>query len=364
MTCEQFDDIVELFIGAELDPASRAAAESHLAGCPACRERLEAARGRLGALEAALAARRASERFVERTMARVRAIAGSRAEEKPERLRSRLLRYAAMAAAGALIAIGVYGLFMGGYGVPRGAPAARLEGGLAALTGPAPRSLRPGAPLAVGDVLATRRDSGATLALAGGRLRLVLAPNTVVRITDPRSGSVVQLLQGDIRCHAASGAEPPVIVAPFARVVAGPGVVRLHIVPRPGSGPQQGAATIVIANDGDARVFTPEHPGGEVPLERGQALVLQPDLRIPIARPASVDRLQALTQMRLRDVRTRHGELELEWQAATAGMHQAPAEERSLFVRRALDIQNAIAQTQALHADLERQIEFLRRVQE
>jgi len=360
MTCEQFDDIVELYAGGELDREAEAAAETHLAACPACREALAAARGRLAALDAALAPCRASDDFVARTMARIPAsVAPTAAAPGPERLRGRLLRYAALAAAGLLFALA-------GYGFLQRPPVARLNDGQVACAGPNARPLKPGTPLAIGDVLATSTESNASLELGGGQVRAVMAPATVVRITDPRSGTVVQVLRGEIYCRVASRRGSPVIASPLAKVAATRGALSLHVTPRPDAGsrqlPFEGTVTLV-AHEGDARVLVPGHRLGAVALRDGQMLTLSAGRRRTVEQPFSLPDARRALLARLQEVQDRHVALEREWQLVSASALQVAAPQQPELVRRAFDIQRAMRQAEATQAEFGQRLQLLQRCQ-
>ncbi|HUT35986.1 MAG TPA: hypothetical protein VNE39_21035 [Planctomycetota bacterium] len=362
MNCERFDDIAELLVAGELAEAELAEADAHAAECAACRERVQMARAQLRALEAALAPHRAAEGFVERTMARVRAQVAPPEEERPETLRGRLLRYAAMAAAAAL-------LVMAGYGFLHRGSTAWVENGAAAVVGPTARRLGPASRLAAGDLVATPADSGATLALAGGRLRVALAPLTLVRIMDPRSGTALQLVRGEVYCRGSGSEATPMVASPLANVAAGPGVVSLHVTPEPGAKqsptgaePFRGMVTLA-AHDGAARVLVPGRQVAGVPLQRGQVLMLSTDRRRGYVAPVPIERLREVLEAEHRAVRTRHADLELRWEALLGGRLDALRGERAQLPRRAGELQEALSQTRSLHAELERRLKLLDRCQ-
>ena len=228
MNCSQFQDIAELLVLGELDAAETEAAERHLAACAPCRTHGAAVKGQLRALEAALASHKARPDFVERTMARVRAqVAPPKiADDRPESLRSRLFRYAALAAAAALFV-------MAGYGFLFRARSAWVESGSVTVLGPTARNAKAGKVLSPGDVVATSDQGEATLALAGGRLRVALRPKTIARITDPRSGTALQVLRGEAYCRGSAGENAPLVASPLANVAAGPGAFSLNVTPEP-----------------------------------------------------------------------------------------------------------------------------------
>jgi len=360
MNCERFDDIAELLVAGELAEAESAEAEAHAVECAACRGRLASARAQLRALEAALAPYRAAEGFVERTMARVRAEAGPPEEEQPETPRHRFFRYAAMAAAAAL-------LVMAGYGFLHRGPAAWVESGVAAVVGPTARQLAPASQLKAGDLVATPLEAGATLALAGGRLRVALAPGSLVRVMDPRSGTALQLLRGEAYCRGSGGESTPMVACqgpPLANVAAGPGVVSLHVTPEPAApGAAPGTMVTLAAHDGAARVVVPGQGTGAMPLRSGQVLTLSSDRGRSLSQPIPIERLRAALEAERRAVVTRHGDLELRWEALLAGMPEGLPGGRAQLARRAAELQEALGQTRALHARLEHNLRLLDRCQ-
>jgi len=354
MTCQHFDEFADLYAAGELDPASAAEAQTHLAQCQACRERVAAGRARLGALEAALAAYRLPGSFVDRTMARILAeMAPAARREGPEPFRSRLLRYAAMAAAAVLFVLA-------GYGFLHKPPVARFESGMAAVAGPNARPLVPGTPLAVGDVLVTQPGRQAYVVLGGGRLRMWLAPQTVVRIADPRSGTMAQLVRGDALCRASTATGSSVVALPLAKVTPSDGVVGLHVTPQPASGSAgfRGLVTLV-AHDGGAQVLVPGQQTGPVRLQRGQVLTLGTERRRAPANPISLDQLREAVNNELRSVHMRYGELELMWQGVTEGMQRGLPGDRGQLLRHAVEIQDAMRQAQAMYSELDRRLRLL-----
>ena len=360
MTCQQLDDILELYAVGELSPESAMEAERHLAECAACRGQVEAARARLAALEGALAGCRVSEGFVARTMARVRAMAAPAREprEAPETLRSRLGRYAALAAAAVLFVLA-------GYGFLQRPPVAQLERGAVAVAGPNARAVSVGNRLGVGDLVAAPSSGTPCLALAGGRLRVALGPKAVVRITDPRSGAVAQLERGDLYCYASGDEGAPAIGLPLGRVTTSRGLVSMHVVPQsPASGGQsrfQGVVTIV-AHDGGARVLVPGRPSG-LALQSNQVLTLSSDPRVALAAPVSFDALRRFVEGEIHKAKARHGELDLQWQSIASGFPQGAFGPGGGLFPRAVEVQDALQRTQAIHAELGRRLELLDRYQ-
>lgn len=348
MTCERFENLAELLVLGELQPDQAAAAEAHLAECAACRQAFAAARRRLCALANALCQHRMAEDFAERTMARVRAEAApAQAEpERPEPMRSRLFRYAALAAAAALLA-------MAGYGLLRPRSGAWLESGTVAVVGPGSRMLRPNEPLVPGQELATPPGGTATLALAGGRLRVAMGPQSRVRILDPRTGTAVRVLQGEAYCRGSDAAGTPMVASPLANVAAGSGVVSLHVSPEPAG------SVIVAALDRGARVAVAGQQGPTVPLERGQVLTLSAERPGSLSLPIPIERLRRALEAEARATMARHGELEVKWHALLRGL--AEGGERMPLGRMASDLQEALGQTRALHGELTRRLSLLDR---
>ncbi|HPD13818.1 MAG TPA: hypothetical protein PLE19_02660 [Planctomycetota bacterium] len=363
MDCTQFDDLAELLAAGELDAAATAEANAHAAACPTCRARAAAARAGIAALEAALAPHRAAESFTARAMSRVRAAAPREAAETgPEPLRSRLFRYAALAAAAALFVAA-------GYGFIQRSRTAWVEGGTVAVLGPDARTLRPNSSLAVGDLLATPANSAATLALAGGRLRVALAPGSVARVTDPRTGTALQLLRGEMSCRGSDGENTPMVASPLANVAAGPGLISLAVTPQataksaaPGAAPFEGVVTLA-AHDGAARVVVPGRTAGPVPLDRGQVLTLSSDPRRSFSVPVPIERVRQSLESERRGLMARHADLQLHWQAIAAGLRGGTMAEPGQLVRYAGDVQDALGQTGAMHAELERRMQLLDRWQ-
>lgn len=362
MNCAGFDESAELYVLGELAAPQLAEAEEHVAQCAVCRASAEAARLRLRALEAVLAPHRVSEGFAERALARVRAEAAPAEPEPqaegPEPVRSRIFRYAALAAAAVLLALA-------GYGFLRRSSGAWLEHGAAALVGPSPRALRPREPLAPGQELMTAANGSATLALDGGRLRVALAPMSRARILDPRSGTALQLLRGEAYCRGSGGGDPPLVASPLASVAPGQGIVSLHVAPEPGSrepaaaGQPSHGTVIVAAHGGAARVIMPGHPGPPVPLERGQVLTLSSDRPRGLWVPVPIERLRQSLQAEARAAAARHGELELRWHALMRGL--AEGGDHFPLSRLAGELQEALSQTQSLREELTRRMAVLDR---
>jgi len=359
MNCQKLDDILELYLIGELAPDEAAAATEHLAACAHCQASLAAARARLATLEAALATHRASPGFTDHTMARVVAQVRPQAvaEPAPDSWRTRLFRYAALAAAAALFVVA-------GYGFLRRQPTARLEDGVVAVAGPNARSVRADTPLSAGDVLATPADRRASLALAGGRLRVRLEPRTVIRIPDPNSGTAVHLMRGEMYCRASGDGQSPVVAAPLARVAPENGIVSVHVTPHAkrsaAAGQFQGTVTLV-AHDGGARVLLSGRRPRQLQLARGQVLTLRTDGSPTLARPVSLDQVRGLVERNLREVMTRHGELELRRDLIAARRHHGSPVEQLQLLRAEGELEEVMRRTRAAHTALNHRLELLDR---
>jgi hypothetical protein len=362
MNCERFDDQAELYVVGELSPELVAEAEAHLAACPACRQRADAARRRLRALDAALAPHRASDGFVDRAMARVRAEAAPLRAEGPEPLRRRVLRYAAVAAAAALLA-------MAGYGLLRPGGDSWLESGTVAVLGPNARPLGPRQTLRPGDVLATPAGGSATLAFANGRLRVALAPLTTVRIADPSTGTALQLVSGEIYCAGSKAEGAPTVACPLANVAAGPGVVSLHVTPEKGAAPPangtepfQGTVTLA-SHDGTARVMALGRGPAAIPLEQGHVLALSSDRRRALVTPVGFEQLRQVVDAERRGAMARHRELEWRWDTLMGGIEGLADPDRVQVLRWADELQEAMGQMRAIQAELDHRLKLLERCQ-
>jgi len=359
MNCERFDDQAELYTVGELPPELAAEAEAHLAACPACRQRAAAARRRLRALDAALAPHRAPEGFVARTMARIRAEA---APLRAEPLRRRVLRYAAIAAAAALLA-------MAGYGLLRPGGDSWLENGTVAVLGPNARPLGPRQALKPGDVLATPAGGSATLALAGGRLRVALAPLTTVRIADPSTGTALQLVSGEVYCTGSKAEGTPSVACPLANVAAGPGVVSLHVTPEKGASPPANGAepfqgTVTLAShDGTARVMASGRGLAAIPLEQGHVLALSSDRRRALLTPVGFEQLREVLNAERRAAAARHRELEWRCDTLMGGIQWVADPDRVQVLRWADELQEAMGQLRAIQAELDHRLKLLERSQ-
>ncbi len=218
--------------------------------------------------------------------------------------------------------------------------------------------------LAAGDLVATPPDGGATLALAGGRLRVALAPGSLVRIMDPRGGTALQLVRGEAYCRGTGGESTPMVASPLANVAAGPGVVSLHVTPEPAApGAAPGTMVTLAAHDGAARVIVHGQGTGAMPLRSGQVLTLSSERGRGTSQPIPIGRLRQALEAERRAVMTRHGDLELRWEALMAGMPEGVLGARAQLARRAGELQEALGQTRTLHARLEHNLKLLDRCQ-
>ncbi len=353
MNCQEFDDIVELYLVGELDPETSALAEAHVGGCRACSERLAAARERLAVLDSALGAHKASENFVERTMLRVRFLA-SEADEGPEPLRSRLLRYAMLAAAAMFFVLA-------GYGFLRGRPLAVVERGSVAVVGPEPRAVGARSRLTPGDVVMTPPGSTAMLSLVGGKLKAALGPGTVVRVADPRSGAALHVLRGEVYCRATSPRGVPVVAAPLARVAPGPGLVSLHVQPQPVRGASGFHGTVtLVAHDGRAAVIM-KRGRRVLRVRSGQVVTVRSDGGWGLLGPTPLERLRQEVERRLAATAARCNELEVSRQRLAEALRQAPVEAQGELFRRVAEVEETLRRFEALSAQLLHQRAVLER---
>lgn len=289
MNCARSNDLIDLCVARELDADLARDVEHHAAHCPVCAQRLAASRSLITTLDTTLDRFRAADDFAERTMARVARDIGSLSarEPQPESLRSRFLRYSALAAACLLFALAGHRLFAR-------RPLGRLRGGQAKLgrAHRADKTIQPGASLDCGDTIETPENGEAVVDLAGGRMRAVLKRNTIVRICDPRRGAVAHVEQGDFFCRVASDEGSPVIVSPLGRIGTTHGAISVHVAPARTSGPAAGrfrGSVTLAAHEGGARVLL---PGGRsaLTLRPGQVITLSTD-------PGpSLDRILALEE--------------------------------------------------------------------
>jgi len=364
MNCHRFDDILELYAAGEADAEAGAALERHASECPECRAGIEAARSRLRALEAGLGRFRAAEGFVERAMARVRAEAAREAEPgpAPEPLTSRFLRYAGYAAAAALFVLA-------GYSLLQRTPRARLVSGPVACAGPNARALDPGSALTVNDVLATAADpeAKACVELASGRMRAVLAPQTVVRITDPRGGAVAYVARGGLFWRVKSERGAPVVASPLLKVAASRGAMSLHVTPKPGYGRERrgfrGIVTLV-AHEGEARALVPGGRAGVLSLRPGQVLTLRSDRRAVLVRPRPFEDVRRRLLSRLSQVQSRLAELQRLSEQVSFQFRSAPAERQPVLLQRVVEYQKAMQRIHTDHLELGQRLDLLKRYQD
>ncbi|MFP4057906.1 MAG: hypothetical protein ACLF0G_13650 [Candidatus Brocadiia bacterium] len=357
MTEQQFHDQVDLYVAGELDASARKAFEQFLHDHPHLGDDVEAARGRIEALEGTLASYRASEAFVQRTMARVRAEAARMAppEERPESLPIRLLRYAAMAAAAVL-------LVAGGYGLLRRPPLGRFAEGQAARVGLDPQPLTPGSPLARGDIVATPQDSEKLtfFSLAGGRLRAALAPGSRLRICDPRRGAVARLDKGDLFWRVRSTRGAPIIESPLAKVAAANAAVSIHVAPS-GEGDERGFRGMVAlaAHEGAARVIVPGRRRGALILRPGQVLRLYRGGGESGSQPGSVEARSERLRQDLQQIEEHYARLRSQWRAISEAVRWAPAAAHPECFARAVDLQRKMRRVLALRAERMRRLDLL-----
>ena len=363
MSCERFDDRIDLHAAGELDAETASALGRHAAECPACAARIEAARRRIATLETTLARFRAADDLVARTMARVRAEPAR--PEKPliPRISHPVLRYAAMAAAAALFV-------MAGYGFLRGKPAARLVGGRMARVGARTASLAPGAALVKGDVVATPRGGRAVAVvdLAGGRMRAAMRPASVMRIADPRYGTVAHLARGGLVIGVRGRRGAAAVSTPLARVTALGGTVSVHVVPQPGpAGPAgrfRGLVTL-RAHDGWARVQLASRRGETVALRPGQALILRSGpSRSPAMQPLPRDEVHQRLVRQREDTERRIAHFRRQWEDVSRMVRDAPREELPRLFVEGVRFQAEIIKAAAVQRDLCRRLDLLQRIDE
>ncbi len=374
MNCERSQDQFELFAAGELPAETAAELEGHAAECPACAARIEAARRRLAALDEALASVRAADGFVERTMARVR-----REPERPDQplipqITHPVLRYAAMAAAAALFVLA-------GYGFLRRAPLARFEGyapiGRAASLVPGrlervgAKPATQGSALSYGDVVATPRDTGNKLAvmrLAGGRLVAAMKPASVVRIADPRSGTVAHLARGGLVMRALGKHAGPAVTTPLARVAAVGGAVSVQVLPKPATGEPSGSFRGLVtlrAHDGWARVQLASRRGETVTLRPGQTLILRSEGRPPTgAEPLPHDEIRRRLTAQREAVAQRLAHFRRQWEDVSGMVRYAPPEELPRLFVDGVRFQQQINRHEVVAREIDRRLELLSRIEE
>jgi hypothetical protein len=253
---------------------------------------------------------------------------------------------------------------LAGYSFLRRGSMAWVENGTVALAGPTARRLGPASALAAGDLVATPPDHGATLLLAGGRLRVALAPASVVRITDPRTGTALQLIRGEAHCRGSASESTPMVASPLANVAAGPGAFSLRVAPEPAAhGAAAGTLVTLAAHEGAPRVVVLGKGAGAMPVESGQVLTLSSDQRRSLSKPIPIERLRQLLEAERRATMTRHGELELRWEALMQGRPEARRDGLAPLSRHASELQEALGQTRALHTRLQNDLNLLDRWQ-
>ena len=376
MNCERFQDQFELFAAGELPAEAAAELERHAAECAACAARIATARRRLAALDEALSSVRAAEGFVERTLARVR-----REPERPDQplipqITHPVLRYAAMAAAAALFVLA-------GYGFLRRAPLARFEGyapmgqaaslvpGRLARVGAKPASLAQGSALSHGDVVATPRDTEnkvAVMRLAGGRLVVAMKPASVVRIADPRCGTVAHLARGGLVMRARGKHAGPAVTTPLARVAAVGGAVSVQVLPKPATGepsPSFRGLVTLRAHDGWARVQLASRRGETVTLRPGQTLILRSEGRPPTgAEPLPHDEIRRRLTAQREAVAQRLAHFRRQWEDVSGMVRYAPPEELPRLFVDGVRFQQQINRHEVVAREIDRRLELLRRIEE
>jgi len=361
MNCQRFDEMVDLLAAGELEPGASAEAESHAGQCPECALRLEAARERLRTLEAGLGALSVSDGFVERVMAGVRAEA--RRAEKPaeqtprERLRGRLLRYAAYAAAASLF-------LMAGYGFLQRPSAARFLSGKA--TGEDAKDIPAGARIPAGGRIVTPVSSNqlSRLDLEEGRLQAVLAQGSVLRLADPRSGVLATLDRGDLFWRAVGARASAAFATPLGRVQAGTGDFSIHVAPTQGEGEGghfTGQVTIVTRN-GSASVQVLGQDQGPLTLGPGQVLTLRSDPHRLVTPPLPFDAVEKSLQGQIRELQANRGNLERLYQEVSNAVRTASVQQQGELFRKAVGYQEAIRQADQGANERARLLEVLRRV--
>lgn len=364
MNCQRFDEIVDLLAARELEPSAAAEAEAHAGQCPECAGRLDAAWARLRTLEASLGTLSLSDGFIERVMAGVRAEAAraQKPAEAPsqERWRTRVLRYAAYAAAASLF-------IMAGYGFLHRPDAARFRSGNASLVGVNSAQLAPDTRLAAGQVVATPANATGMgrLDMAEGRLQAVLAPGSLLRLADPRSGVFATLDRGDLFWRAA-GQHAAAFATPLARVRTGPGDFSIHVAPTQGEGEPgrfTGRVTIVTRN-GSASVQVVGQEQGPLTLSPGHVLTLRSDPHRLVAQPLPFEAVEQSLLSQIQEFQANRGNFQRLWQEISDAVTTAPTQQRSDLFRRAVGYQEAIRQADQAAAERARLLEALRHAHE
>ena len=369
MNCERFDELVDLHVAGELAGDPGRELEEHAGQCPVCGPALEAARRRHDRLDRALAAARLRDGFVTHTLGRILAAARARPEPEPDRgpesLTSRLLRYAALAAAAALF-------ILAGYGLVQRRSVARVRKGdvsLASLDAGSDaqprRPLSPGHVLSSGDVIRTPENAKAVCVvdLANGRMRAVLAPNTCIRIGDPRRGTVAYVDQGDLYWRVDSSVGAPVVVSPLARIAAARGAISIHVasLPRRSArpGPFRGVVTLAV-KEGSARVVLAGRSGRTLDLRRGQVVTLCTHETRPAIPCTFVDVFASLRE-RLGQIERQQAHLHQRWQLISAAVRTVPSGQLPALFRDGTRTRTALAQATVVRARIIRRLDLLRR---
>ncbi|MFW6161716.1 MAG: anti-sigma factor family protein [Planctomycetota bacterium] len=368
MNCEAFENQIDLFAAGEVDAVTAAALERHAAQCSACADRVQAARRRQTALERALEPFRAAEDFTARTMARVR-----REPERPAKpliptIQHPALRLAALAASIALFALA-------GYGWLRGSPSARVVRGPIARVSRTTASLAPRAALSDGDVVATPRSakSPALVDLAGGRLRVAVKPASVVRITDPRCGTVAHLARGGLVIGARRAGGCTAVTTPLARVTALGGAVSVQVVPaseeseeseKSGEGGFRGLVTMRV-HKGQARVQLASRRGHTAVLRSGQTLVLRSGQRRRAqVQPLPHDEIRRRLAEQRDQVEQRLAHLRRQWEDVSRMVRFAPPEEQAQLFVEGVRFQAQMQQALAIRRAIDRRLGLLDRIEQ
>ncbi|NQT86213.1 hypothetical protein HQ560_05570 [bacterium] len=360
MSDEKFDDLIDLYAAGELDAAARTSVETYIEEHPDRVAELNAARERQSALEARLASHRVSDGFVERTMVAIQAAAPATApvvDAPPERLVTRIFRFAAMAAAASLLLAGSYGMMSPG-------PAGRIAAGSATRVS-ANRTVNAaaGATLACGDVVKTTGTPGdfTRISLAQGRLRGALAPGSRLQVCDERKGSIALLHQGDLFWRASSSRAAPVVDTPLIRVAAMDGDMSLHVKPSPQATGNRFRGTVVLAaHRGAAQVFIPGRRRGPITIRGGQMLTLHTGVR-RIAQPQNPD----IVCQKLRESAAQKTQafdaLKERWEAISEAVRGAPKDAQWKLFEQAAQAQAQMRQTRSDLAKIHQAIQRLER---
>jgi len=359
MSCGRFHHLFDLYAAGELDPATAADLESHAADCAACRELLDGARRRIHTLEVTLGSFRASSDLVERTMARVLAEVERTAPPPPapETLVRRIGRYAALAAAAALFVFA-------GYGFLFSQPTARYVAGPASRVGAKAASLAPGAALNRGEVVATppSASESARFRLGGGRVDAWMRPGSIVRIADPRLGTVAHVARGGmlVRRVGDQGAAAAVST-PLGRVAALDGAVSVHVAPLPstGSEPQAFRGYVTLAaHNGWAQVQVVGREHKVVTLRPGQGLVLRSG-RGQVAQPQAAGAIRQRLAGQIRGIKEQMQNLNRQWEHVSAMVREAPREEHPKLFIDGVRLQGMMRKAAIAHGEAARRLKLL-----